>query len=626
MPEARADFWERAWGFGVLQLSGERVGTGGELGIVASRGVDIEERTELLPRLPTIGARADLLNESLDPFAKGFQPWIGGNRLGDLVEVRGDSHVGADALVGASVAVDLVAAVAAVLTDQVVALDELRRGGLGKPLRGFEIDHLMMALQAARLLEPVWEHRLDPVMVVEPPVLVMPLVSLNRRIGGVRGPLEARCAPLPLMADRAAESLHRVGAGRSDEEIETRVSGVGLRDAAPDRELERPAPLRRPDERRDSGLARERLAAVDAGDDIPRHQAGHRGRRSGDDKADRRIGGVEQTVGGEVEAVELLELGVAIPLDGRREGARLGGCRERDGDVALFAVGRLGGGTGERFVHSLVAGNAPVEARDIAEIIIECQLRKPDLVDPQRSVEGIEDRQFKQCLAGVRSPVLERLCQLSDLVAMVSEILRRGILDRRDVAERRFEGLAMSVGGLVGLDGLDDLPLLRLGDRFEGVETRLGRILGDGQFVVGPALIKLRLPEFQLSGEVVLTELRSLGDVAHSLDQVATDRQSLTGIGLRHEPIDVGLDEIGGNGVFVDRPGPLEKRRRQRRGDCRAAGVGEGRLEFGGLCGVGLGGHLRDPGRCRPRFEFAEALLVFLPGPVVVGREHRDCR
>ena len=428
------------------------------------------------------------------------------------------------------------------------------------------------------------------------------------------------------MADCATESLHGVGAGRSDEEIETRVGGVGLRDAAPDRELERAAPLRRPDERRDSCLARERLAAVDAGDDIPRHQAGDRRRRSGDDEADRRIGGIEQTVGGEVESVELLELGVAIPLNGRRGSARFGSRGERDGDVALFAVGRLGGSTGKRFVHSLVAGNAPVEARDIAEIIVERQLRQPDLVDPQWSVEGIEDRQFEECLAGVRSPVLERLGQLSDLVAMVSEILRRGILDRRDVAERRFEGLAMGVCHLVGLGGLDDLHLLGLGDRFEGVEARLGRILGDGQFVIGPALVKLRLPELQLSGEVVLTELRPLGDVAHPLDQVATDRQSLAGIGLRHESIDVGLDEIGGNGVFVNRPGPLEKRRRQRRGDRRAAGVGEGRLEFGGLRGVGLGGHLRDPGRCRPRFEFAEALLVFLPGPVVVGREHRDRR
>ena len=180
MPEARADLGKRARGLGVLQLGGERVGTGGELGVVAGDGVEIEKLPELLPRLPAIGARADLFDEPLDSCAEGFQPWIGGNRLRHFVEVRGDSHVGADALVGAGVAVDLVAAVAAVLADQVVALDELRRGGLGKPLGGLEIDHLMMALQTARLLEPVREHRLNPVMVVEPPVLVMPLVPLNR--------------------------------------------------------------------------------------------------------------------------------------------------------------------------------------------------------------------------------------------------------------------------------------------------------------------------------------------------------------------------------------------------------------------------------------------------------------
>ena len=404
------------------------------------------------------------------------------------------------------------------------------------------------------------------------------------------------------------------------------MGGVGLGDAASDRELERTAPLRRPDERRHSGLPRECLAAVDAGDDIPRHEAGHCRGRSGDNEADRRISGVEQTIGGEVEAVELLELGVAIPLNGRRGSAWLGGCGEGDGDGALFAIGRLGGGTGERLVHSLVAGNTPVEARDIAKIVVERQLRQPDLVNPQRAVEGIQNRQFEERLAGVWGPVFERLCQLTDLVAVVSEILSRGILDRRDVAERRFEGLAMGVGDLIDLDGLDDLLLLRLGNRFEGVETRLWRILGNGQFVVGPALVELRFPKLQLSGEVVLTELRPLGDVAHPLDHVAPDCQPLAGVGLRHQPIDVDLDKISGNGVFVIRPGALEKRRRQRRGDGRAAGIGEGRLEISRLRGVGVGAFLRDPGRSRPRLKLAEALLVFLPGPVVVGREHRDRR
>ena len=316
-------------------------------------------------------------------------------------------------------------------------------------------------------------------------------------------------------------------------------------------------------------------------------------------------------------------MGIAIPLDGPGS-ARLGACGERDGDVALLAIGRLGGGTGERFVHPLVAGDAPVEARDIAEIIVERQLRQPDLVDPQRSVEGIENGKFKKGLAGVRGPVLERLRQLTDLVAVVGEILGGRILRGGDVAERRFEGLAMGVGDLIGQIGLGDLSLFRLDDRFEGVEARLWRILRDGQFVVGPALVKLRLPELQLSGEVVLTELRPLGDIAHPLDQVATDRQPLAGIGLRYETVNVGLDEISGDGIFVARPGTLQKRRCQLRGDGRAAGVGESHLQIGRLRGVGLGTHLRDPGRRRPRFELAKALLVLFPGPVVVGREHRD--
>ena len=273
--QAGADLGESARGVGGLELGGERMRARRELGIDAAGGVEFEEFAELVTGLLPVWAGTDILNDPLHPFPESLEPGVGGDRFSDFMVIRGNAHVGPDALVGAGIAIDLVASVAAVLPDEMVALDELWRGRLGESLARLEIDNLMMTLQATRLLEPVREHRENPVVVVSPPMLVVPLMALRGRVGAVGGPHEARGTSLSLMADRTSEGLHRMGAGRSDEEIETRMSGIGLGNATTNRQLKWAAHFRRLNEGCDGCFPSESLASVDAGNHVAGLQPGH---------------------------------------------------------------------------------------------------------------------------------------------------------------------------------------------------------------------------------------------------------------------------------------------------------------------------------------------------------------
>ena len=119
-------------------------------------------------------------------------------------------QVGADlALVGQvgaerALAADRVAAGAAVLDDPLVAGLELLRLG--------DVGDLVVALQAARLDEPLGEHREIPVVDLVPAVLLRPLLGLLERIGRVRGEGEVGPRALAAVADRAAEAVDRVRA------------------------------------------------------------------------------------------------------------------------------------------------------------------------------------------------------------------------------------------------------------------------------------------------------------------------------------------------------------------------------------------------------------------------------
>ena len=121
----------------------------GELAVVAGVGVTKDGVSQPVASHSSIGARANFLCPTNGRFPQLRKAGIILDRGGHLVVIGDEPHVGADPLIGAGVAVDLMAAIAAILSDELVALDELGRRWLGKLLAGLKIDHLVMTLQAA---------------------------------------------------------------------------------------------------------------------------------------------------------------------------------------------------------------------------------------------------------------------------------------------------------------------------------------------------------------------------------------------------------------------------------------------------------------------------------------------
>ena len=234
MPQARAHLGQRARGLGILEERGEIMRPLRQLFLFTGRCIPLDRIPQPFPGFTTVGTPPHIAHPPLDGRTEILHPGVIADRSRHFMIVGCQPHVGPNALLRAGPPVDLVAAIAAVLPDQVISLHELGRRRLGKPLARLEVDHLMMTLQTARLLEPLRQHRQDPMMIVEPTVVVMPLMGFLRRVGRVRSPLETRSAPLPLMADRAPKRLHRMGAGITDKQVESRVGGVGLRHAPGD--------------------------------------------------------------------------------------------------------------------------------------------------------------------------------------------------------------------------------------------------------------------------------------------------------------------------------------------------------------------------------------------------------
>ena len=152
---------------------------------------------------------------------------IGGNALRFFRGLGLKPHVGANRLAGV-VPIDLMAAEAAILTDQLVALVQL---GGGRPERGVlsQFDHIVVALQTGRFHHPLGPHRVFPVVVVEVAILLFPLGGLSGGIGGVRSVLEAGPRPAATVAGGAAKFLQGVGAGRTQVELGLGVRGERVR-------------------------------------------------------------------------------------------------------------------------------------------------------------------------------------------------------------------------------------------------------------------------------------------------------------------------------------------------------------------------------------------------------------
>ena len=184
--QRRANLRQCARGLGILEKRRKLVAAGRQFGLITCGRIAFDHLAEAFPRRPAIRTRPHILYPARGGGAERSQSGVGGEGFGDLVIVGSQPHVRANPLVGPRPAVDLMASVAAVLADEVIALDQLRSGRLGEPFARFEIDHLVVALQAARLLESLRQHRVDPVVVVEPAVFDMPFMPLFGRVWRVR--------------------------------------------------------------------------------------------------------------------------------------------------------------------------------------------------------------------------------------------------------------------------------------------------------------------------------------------------------------------------------------------------------------------------------------------------------
>ena len=147
------------------------------------------------------------------------------------------------------------------------------------------------------------------------------------------------------MADRAAKGLHRMRTGRADKEIEPGVRGIGLRHAALHGDFERLAPLGSLQEAGRGNLSRERLAAVDVHDHVTSDEPSRGGGRLGQHHAHGGVLGLEEALRGQMKAVGILELLIAVAFDREPLGG-LGRRLKRERDGFCLSVGGIGRRTG----------------------------------------------------------------------------------------------------------------------------------------------------------------------------------------------------------------------------------------------------------------------------------------
>lgn len=101
-----------------------------------------------------------------------------------------------------------------------------------------------------------------------------------------------------------------------------------------------------------------------------------------------------------------------------------------------------------RFRHAHVACAATVESGHFLEVVVPRQVGQPAVVDLQRAVERIEDRQLDQLFAEIHSVFFGRALQLLLVELVLAEGLVGIVFGGGDEAANAFHLLALS-GGFV---------------------------------------------------------------------------------------------------------------------------------------------------------------------------------
>jgi len=175
-----------------------------------------------------------------------------------------------------------------------------------------------------------------------------------------------------------------------------------------------------------------------------------------------------------------------------------------------------------------VARRAAVETRNLAEVEVLRQALGPQVLDPQRRIERIQNRQFQEFFAGQWETVLQvevrRLAfrdsalQTRHVGTVVGQLLRQLSLAGRQVSENRIQGQPVIFGGGVLSGQFGDLRLQLVRRGLTLLDFRCREAGADGQ-------PDLRLGHVPIGGSQPLGVRTNVFSTASVVDQAPHLRQ-----------------------------------------------------------------------------------------------------
>ncbi len=160
------------------------------------------------------------------------------------VVVRLQPQIGGHAPVGTGETVDLVAAKTAVAANHTVALEQLRCGRVGKSFAGLQVDHAMVTFQTQALGKPAGIHRDSPSADCRTSRTRLSTGDAIRDRSACGSSIQTPSHSPALRGTPCSQTLF-MGCGlcAPDKQVQTRVSGIGMRQTASNRQANwRPRP------------------------------------------------------------------------------------------------------------------------------------------------------------------------------------------------------------------------------------------------------------------------------------------------------------------------------------------------------------------------------------------------
>src|SRR5262249_21539034 len=117
-------------------------------------------------------------------------------------------------------------------------------------------------------------------------------------------------------------------------------------------------------------------------------------------------------------------------------------------DILFLLIPRIDRRAGRGLFDRLVAGDAAIKPSHVAEVVVDGQLRKPDLLDRQRTADGVYDRPRQYVLHERGLAFGVRLQQSIDLSFVIGQLFAGLLHADRDQVEDSLKLFAMGLGQL----------------------------------------------------------------------------------------------------------------------------------------------------------------------------------